>query len=1584
MKRVMEVLKEARLDEAADLAERGAKPDLAGFLKTLYGQGAAEDIVTYTAAELVAFAEGALSSLSLRVPGIHSIRIHNPLWDEDSPNRKAVTVVEVLNDNMPFLVDSVMQELTDAGIEVRLMVHPILSVVRGMSGRLLSIGDDPDASRESFIHIHIARLPDAIAAAQLESRLDGVLTEVRAAVDDWPRMQAMMKSVITVYRHTPPPLPPEAIAEAVEFLNWLNADNFTFLGMREYAVGADARGEAKPDLIPSAGYGLLRDPTVKVLRRGRELVQVTPEITEFLRQAEPLIIAKANVKSRVHRHAYLDYIGIKRFDADGKLVSELRLLGLFTSSAYTRSTHSIPFLRRKVAQVMARAGFDPEGHSGRALRNILESYPRDELFQIDLDTLLEFSLAVLELGERPRIRVLARREKFDRFVSILVYVPRDRYNTDTRVAIGNYLADAFAGRVSSVYPAFPEGSLARVHYIIGRDEGPTPAVAQPELEAAVARITRTWADGFADACRAKFGPARGRQLIEIYLRGFPEAYRASYDVDTAVADVALLERFVGDRQTVVDIIGGALPSPRVSMRLMSRGGMVPLSLRVPVLEAMGFTVLEEKTFEIVRPDHLVVLHDMALRRADGADVDLAREGDRLKALFMAVWLGEADSDSLNALTLAAGLGWREIAVLRALARYLTQIGVAYGHAYVADALVRNAGIASGLVSLFCARFDPSLQGNREAKVASLRAELETGLKAVPILDDDRILRRLVSLIEAATRTTFFQIGPDGGPHPVMGFKFDAARIDGLPAPHPEAEIWLHAPDVEGVHLRFGKVARGGIRWSDRPEDVRTEVLGLVKAQQVKNAVIVPVGAKGGFVPRRLKPGADRASREAIGIAAYERYIATLIDLTDNIVGDTIVPPVNTVRHDGDDPYLVVAADKGTASFSDIANRIALAHGFWLGDAFASGGSAGYDHKKMGITARGAFEAVKRHFRELDIDAEHDAFTAVGVGDMSGDVFGNFMLLPQAVALVAAFDHRHIFIDPKPDAAVALAERQRLFALPRSSWADYDAAKISQGGGVFARTAKSVDLSPEARAVLGIDRPSLSPDELVAAILKAPVDLLFFGGIGTFVRGDGETDAEAGDRLNDAVRIPASAIRARVVGEGANLGVTPRARVDFARHGGSINSDAIDNVGGVATSDAEVNIKIALGRAVTAGRLSREDRDKLLAEMTDDVAAAVLRLCRRQVVALSVTRARGIGELPRLMRLAAVLTARGLLDPRREGLPDEAAAGRLAAAGETLSRPEIAILLAHAKLMLSDDLMAGKLIDDPALTDWLTLAFPKAMREPFAEDIAAHRLARDILATRVAGAAVDAAGPTFVSRLGDEAGVSAEQAVRALVIAAAAFGTDQVTAEIDTLEGKVSGALWIELRRRVADFMTDAALWVAENVAMTGNLAAAIEHLTAGVRHYRESVSPGPADAALVAAGVPDGLAARLAGLPAELQSLDLIVIGEEVGRGVDEVVPVTLAIDEAISADLFAKLSASVQPADLYEGQAAELARRRFAEARRRIVADAVKEGGADLWTTAREVRVERLKRLLGELLTGAPTVAKMTVAAGLVEELAD
>jgi glutamate dehydrogenase len=1578
MKRALDELKAARLEEAVAEAGRGRRPELPGLVLSMFGRCPAEDLVAYGAGELVAFADAALSGLMLRVPGIHHIRIFNPAWDEDSEARKAVSVIEVVNDNMPFLVDSVMQELTDAGLEVRLMVHPILSVVRGMTGRLLSLGDaaDPEACRESFIHIHVTRLPDAIATAQLESRLDGVLSEVRAAVDDWPRMKERLEATLAEYRDGRVPLSSDIVEETIAFLEWLGDDNFTFLGSRQFDLTA-VTGEEHFLVRPGSGLGLLRDPGVRVLRRGRQFVEVTPELSEFMTMPEALIVAKANVKARVHRHAYLDYVGVKRFDANGNLVSEVRLLGLFTSSAYNSSILSIPYLRRKAAEVMRRAGFDADGHSGRALNHIVESFPRDELFQIDADTLQDFALAILELGERPRIRVLARRDRFHRFVSALVFAPRDRFSTENRRRIGDALATAFAGRVSSVYPSFPEGPLARVHYIIGRDEGETPEVSQHELELKVAAIIRTWNDGFEDACRARFGPARGRSLIEAYGNAFSEAYRASYSPEEAVADLSALELFAGDRSTAVLLTSDAAAPDarsRIRLRLFHRGSEVPLSRRVPLIEDMGFTVLDERTFPIARAGGPVVLHDMAIDRTDGLAIDLSRHDSPLRSTFMAVWLGAADSDRLNGLTISAGLGWREIAALRTLLRYLGQIGLAYDPAYLANALVANPGVAADLVALLHARFDPLLAGDRGKAMAEAKSRLAGHLDAVASLDEDRIFRRLANLIEAAVRTTFYAIGADGGPHPVMAFKFDARRIDGLPAPAPLFEIFLHSPRVEGVHLRFGRVARGGLRWSDRPQDFRTEVLGLVKAQQVKNACIVPAGAKGGFVARRTSPAMARADFEREGIEAYKLYVSTLIDLTDNRVGDRIVPPQNAVRHDGDDPYLVVAADKGTARFSDIANAIATARGFWLGDAFASGGSAGYDHKAMGITARGAWVAVRRHFRELGLDVDRDAFTAVGVGDMSGDVFGNAMLLTPSIRLIAAFDHRHIFLDPTPDPETSLAERRRLFALASSSWADYDGTLLSAGGGVFPRSAKSIRLFEPARLALGLDRREASPQEIVQAILKAPVDLLWFGGIGTFVRAEGETDADIADRANDGVRVTADAVRARVVGEGANLGVSPRARVVMSLAGVRLNSDAIDNAAGVNTSDVEVNVKIALAAAERSGRLDRDGRDRLLAAMTGDVAALVLANNAAQTLAISVSRERGKAEFAPLTRLMQLFEAEGRIDRRLDCLPDEATLSERLRSGAGLLRPEIATLLAHAKIALAEALIESRIVDHPLTAGRRSAYFPPAMRDTYAGEIAGHPLGRDIVATVLASEMIDRGGPAFAAWTADEAGVELADVARAYLVADAVFGIGDLYHSIGA--AGLAADAELALHARLRGFVGAATLWVSRSAAPDDDPAALIDRLAGALDRRRLEAAPATPDAA------PDP-ERRLAGLEADLAALDLVLIAEEAGRGVDEVAAVIAVVGELVHLGSVDALFSAVEPADLYEARAVDLARRELATAEKALALAALAEGGADLFATARQRRIARARRAIDGLAAGAASVAKLTVAVALVAELA-
>ncbi|MBI3434637.1 MAG: NAD-glutamate dehydrogenase, partial [Proteobacteria bacterium] len=1131
-----------------------APPPPRDLVAGLFGRVAPEDIVGYAPTELAALADGAWEFLAQRAPDTGKIRVVSPP-KAAGERLDAISIIEVVNDDMPFLVDSVMGELTALGLEARFVAHPILFTDRAAGGRLLAMrapATSDNGPKESFIHIHVDRFGRPEQSDALIVALEKVLADVRVAVGDWTAMRERASEVIAELKANPPPLAVSEIAEAIQFLEWLAGDNFTFLGVRDYAyTGTDEGLQPKFD----TGLGLLRSRDVHVLSRAGQPLTVTPQIAQFLNEPRMLIVMKANARSRVHRHAYLDYVGVKRFDADGKLIGEFRIVGLFTSTAYTRSTRTIPYLRRKIDTVLTRAGFNPDGHSGKALVNVLETYPRDELFQIDDETLYHLAIAILHLDEHPRVRVLARIDRFDRFVSVLVYAPRDRYDSHIRRAIGEYLAGVYQGRVSAFYPFYPpEGPLVRVHFIIGRSGGETPRPDRESLERAVREIVRTWNDGLAEALAAAHDAAKARVLIERYADAFSAGYRESYPPATAVTDIRRIEMLTAERPLGVDFHRRDTDSEgAIGLKVWSRDRPIPLSERVPVLEHMGFRVVDERTYHAAHAaEHgadapQFWLHDMMLTPADGGAVDLAALESRLETQLLMVMRGLAENDGYNALVLAGGLAWRDIVLLRTISRYLRQVRVPFSQDYMWTTLRRHAGVALKLVELFHLRFDPAAADDIEARAprqAALLGEIETLLAAVQSLDEDRILRRFVNAVLAALRTNYYQLEADGRPARVIAIKFDSRKIDGMPLPKPLYEIFVYSPLVEGVHLRFGKVARGGIRWSDRPQDFRTEVLGLVKAQQVKNAVIVPNGAKGGFVPKRL-PSGNREAIQAEGVATYRIFISTLLSITDNIGDDGIKHPDAVVRYDDDDPYLVVAADKGTATFSDIANGIAQEHGFWLDDAFASGGSAGYDHKKMGITARGAWEAVKRHFREMDIDIATTPFTAVGVGDMSGDVFGNGMLREQTTRLIAAFDHRDIFIDPDPDPAASFAERKRLFELPRSSWQDYDKSLISKGGGVYPRSAKQIALSPQAQAALGLDNAKPTPQEVMSAILRAPADLLFFGGIGTYVRAAPEADEAVGDRANDAIRVTGASLRCKVIGEGANLGMTQKGRMEAA-------------------------------------------------------------------------------------------------------------------------------------------------------------------------------------------------------------------------------------------------------------------------------------------------------------------------------------------------------------------------------------------------------------------------------------------------------
>lgn len=1586
-----------RIAETERLLEAGGETKVARLARRLFERTAEEDLTALSAADLAGFATAAFDFLAAPRPSGHRIRIVERTLDDG----ETISVVEVLNDDMPFLFDSVTGALVEAGHEIRLVAHPILTVMRDASGAFVDLPEGPEAAgrRESLIHVQVTRLSGEAARGELIASLDATLADVRAAVEDWKPMLKRLGELVVAYRFGTTPMEPRVRQEALDFLEWLGAENFTFLGMREYGF-VETEGGAYVEPLGETGLGILRDPEVRVLKRGAESLNAANAIGAFARSPEPMMVTTSNVRSRIHRRVHMDYVGVKLWGEDGRMSGELRILGLFTAGAYTSSVDAVPMVREKVARVVARAGLPAASHSAHALHNVLETYPRGELMQIDEATLHDFAMAILALGEHPRIRVLARNDPFDRFVSILTFVPRDRYTTDLRRRIGEVFETRFDGKVVSWMTAHSEGPLTRIHYIVGRYRGHTPEVAQSDLEREVAGLVRTWRDDFALAVETLDDEGVVRDKLARWADAFGAAYREAMSAAVAVGDMGVMEGLSSAAPFAVRFYRrDGDPTERMAAKLFRLGEPIDLSRRVPILEAMGFGVIDESTYRVAPAGGPVVfVHDMTLRHADGLAIDLHENLiGRLEDLFAAVFAGRAESDGFDALVLTAGLERREVAVLRSVARWLRQVRSPWSQDYLWATLHRHPGLAVDLVALFRARLDPALGEEREAAETRIGERIAAALEQVSSLDDDTIVRRFAEVIRAMVRTDFFRLDDDGTPRDTLAFKLDPEKISALPRPVPHREIWVCGPTVEGVHLRFGPVARGGLRWSDRAQDFRTEVLGLVKAQQVKNAVIVPVGAKGGFFPKTITAAMDRDAVQAAGVAAYRTFVDRLLDLTDDIVDGAIVPPADTVRRDGDDPYLVVAADKGTATFSDTANAIAREHGFWLDDAFASGGSAGYDHKKMGITARGAFEAVKRHFREMDVDVTRTPFTVVGVGDMSGDVFGNGMLLSPAIRLIAAFDHRHLFLDPAPDTAVSLEERRRLFALPRSSWADYDASKISAGGGVFPRSAKSVPLSPEVQAVLGLPGPHATPAEVIRAILKAKVDLLWFGGIGTYVRGAHETDAQVGDKANDAIRIAAAEIRAKVVGEGANLGMTQAARIEYGALGGRCNSDAIDNSAGVNCSDVEVNIKIALQPAVASGKLARADRDTLLASMTDDVAELVLANNRSQTLAISVTEAEGAGDLPFQRRLVALLEKQGRLDRRVETLPEDAAFVERQKTGRPLGRAEIGVLLAYAKLTAKADLIATDLCDDPWFERELFAYFPPALRETQADGIRAHRLRREIVLTRIVDDMIDRGGPTILVRIGDRTGAAPATIARAFVAVSAILDLDGLAAALEELAGQVSGRRLVDLHGRLRETSVAATVRfvrsvsprdpIGASVARFGEAIATLGASLATLLPQRVATAIASASEELVAHGVPADLAGRLAGLDRLIEGLDVVVVAERQARPIEEVARVWFEVGERLALDRLVDAARDLPVVDYFDGLAVDRAVRSLADAHRVLTEEALAAGGVEAWVAAEAAEIGRVLAAVGETLaTGgdpAARVSRFTVAAALVGDLA-
>ncbi len=1312
----------------------------------------------------------------------------------DAGRARARTEIRVLNDDMPFLVDSLSALFSGLGFTTHRILHPILTTTRDAKGLRATPGKT--SARESLIYAELSGLPPRLTVGVLEGMIQTVLRHVAIAVRDWASMRATVMALAEHITATPAGAHAAEVQEIRDLLQWLASNHFVFLGVAEYTLkGKKLVCEDKTAL------GIYRLPAsdTPAIERGHE-----PTTTERLS------VLKATEASLVHRPAPMDYIVLKRFDSKGNYIGETRMLGLFTSTVYYRETQNIPFIRRKAAQVLERAGFDPHGHSGKTLKTILEFMPRDELFQMDSDQLFQTAMGIVSLEAKPQVKLFLRHDPFARFVSSMIYVPRERFSSDLRGDIIRIIEQACGGRTTSFYTQLTDSPLARLHILT--ETSPTHAhqVDVAALERQISLRTNVWADGLREAMELAARDAASEAIAARFADAFPPAYINSYSASTAVRDITHVETCLNGDGIALELFRAeGAPANQLQLKCFTRDLNAELSAIIPLLEHMGCTVVNATPYVItpLAPLMPVLLRNFTLRIHGIEQLALDTERARIEDAILAIWRGQVDNDALNALVFTANLSARDVSILRAYSRYLQQLNFPYSQQLIASALNTHAGLARTLVALFHARFDPSIKA-RDAKMATLAAELEAGLEVVTNLGEDRIIRRIKALIDASLRTNFYQ-REAGEPKAYLSIKFRSNLIPEMPLPVPYAEIFVTSMRVEGIHLRGGAVARGGLRWSDRPEDFRTEVLGLVKAQMVKNAVIVPQGAKGGFILR--KAPAERDALQAEGVACYKLFLRGLLDVTDNIVNGKLVPPTNVVRHDDDDPYLVVAADKGTATFSDTANAISAEYGFWLGDAFASGGSVGYDHKAMAITARGGWVAVERHFREMGKDIRKETFTAIGIGDMSGDVFGNGALLSKNMQLVAAFNHRHIFIDPTPDTAKTYAERERLFKLPRSGWNDYNLKLISKGGGVFERSAKSITLTAEMRTVLATDVKSATPDELIRLILKAPVELLWNGGIGTYVKSASETHEQVGDRANNAVRIDGNELRCAIVGEGGNLGFTQRGRIEYARKGGRINTDAIDNSGGVDCSDHEVNIKIALGAAVAAKRMTLKARDALLKKMTDDVADLVLVDNRLQTQAITIAQGQGVSLLEPASQLMTQLEGEGFLNRAVEFLPDSKQLAELRSTKQGLTRPEIAVLLAYAKMAFYRDLVESTLLDAPYFEADLLRYFPKVMQKEQAREIKSHRLRREIVATMITNSIVNRTGFAMASSLMRATGLPAAVVAQAYIATRDAFGLRDLWKSIEALDGVVAASVQSQLYVQVNQFIEHSCRWFLQHV-----------------------------------------------------------------------------------------------------------------------------------------------------------------------------
>ncbi|MCK8657963.1 NAD-glutamate dehydrogenase [Pseudomonas umsongensis] len=1565
-----------------------ALPQVALFAEQFFGIISLDELTQRRLSDLAGCTLSAWRLLERFDHAQPQVRVYNPDYERHGW-QSTHTAVEVLHHDLPFLVDSVRTELNRRGYSIHTLQTTVLSVRRGSKGELLEIlpkgtqGDD--VLQESLMYLEIDRCANNAELNVLAKELEQVLAEVRVAVGDFEPMKAKVQEILTNLDNSRFAVDADEKSEIKSFLEWLVGNHFTFLGYEEFVVSDEADG-GHIVYDKDSFLGL-----TKLLRAGLSYddLRIEDYAVNYLREPTLLSFAKAAHPSRVHRPAYPDYVSIREIDADGKVIKECRFMGLYTSSVYGESVRVIPYIRRKVAEIERRSGFQAKAHLGKELAQVLEVLPRDDLFQTPVDELFSTVMSIVQIQERNKIRVFLRKDPYGRFCYCLAYVPRDIYSTEVRQKIQQVLMDRLKASDCEFWTFFSESVLARVQLILRVDPKNRIDIDPQQLENEVIQACRSWQDDYSALTVESFGEAQGTNVLADFPKGFPAGYRERFAAHSAVVDMQHLLSLNDKNPLVMSFYQplGQVGQRELHCKLYHADTPLALSDVLPILENLGLRVLGEFPYRLRHTNGREFwIHDFAFTAAEGLDLDIQQLNDTLQDAFVHIVRGDAENDAFNRLVLTAGLPWRDVALLRAYARYLKQIRLGFDLGYIASTLNNHTDIARELTRLFKTRFYLARKLSSDDLEQRLEHAILTALDDVQVLNEDRILRRYLDLIKATLRTNFYQTDANGQNKSYFSFKFNPHLIPELPKPVPKFEIFVYSPRVEGVHLRFGNVARGGLRWSDREEDFRTEVLGLVKAQQVKNSVIVPVGAKGGFLPRRLPLGGSRDEIAAEGIACYRIFISGLLDITDNLKDGALVPPANVVRHDDDDPYLVVAADKGTATFSDIANGIAIDYGFWLGDAFASGGSAGYDHKKMGITAKGAWVGVQRHFRERGINVQEDSITVVGVGDMAGDVFGNGLLMSDKLQLVAAFNHLHIFIDPNPNPATSFAERQRLFDLPRSAWSDYDTSIMSEGGGIFSRSAKSIAISPQMQERFDIQADKLTPTELLNALLKAPVDLLWNGGIGTYVKASSESHADVGDKANDALRVNGNELRCKVVGEGGNLGMTQLGRVEFGLNGGGSNTDFIDNAGGVDCSDHEVNIKILLNEVVQAGDMTDKQRNQLLASMTDEVGGLVLGNNYKQTQALSLAARRALPRIAEYKRLMNDLEGRGKLDRAIEFLPNEEALNERIAEGHGLTRAELSVLISYSKIDLKEQLLGSLVPDDDYLTRDMETAFPPTLVSKFSAAMRRHRLKREIVSTQIANDLVNHMGITFVQRLKESTGMSPANVAGAYVIVRDIFHLPHWFRQIEALDYQVSADVQLELMDELMRLGRRATRWflrarrneqnAARDVAHFGphlkELGLKLDELLSGeIRENWQSRYQ-----AYVQAGVPELLARMVAGTSHLYTLLPIIEASDVTGQNPADVAKAYFAVGSALDITWYLQQISALPVENNWQALAREAFRDDVDWQQRAITISVLQQGDGtqdvetrlSLWMAQHGSMIERWRAMLVEIRAASGT----------------